>query len=169
MLKRLLPLLLLAIGGCGYHLAGQGESGAIGSGVKTVSIQAVGISGAMLSEFKNQLMRSYGAQLTLVESELDVANPAAHIHIRLDQSRENLIPKAYDASGVTSQYELTLSANVHLYQGEALVWESGMIEESGDIYIAGGPSGIEASKQRLLRDLHKQWATRAVQRLRSGF
>lgn len=169
MLNRLLILLLLVLGGCGYHLAGHGDGGVIGSDIRTVSVQGFGVSDQLQIAFKNQLSRSYGAQLTVISPSQEIEDEDRHMQIRLEQGGEAFVPSAYDTSGVATQYRLTVGANVRLYQGGKVIWESGVIQAAGDVYAVGGPSGIEASKSRLLRDLHKQWAVRAVQQLRSGF
>lgn len=169
MLRLFAALLLLTLGGCGYHLAGHGDGGAIGGDVQTASIQGVGVSNLLQSAFQQQFSRSYSAQLTLVTPAQEIEDEHRHVQIRLEQGFETFLPSAYDSAGVANQYRLTMGANVRLYRAGELLWESGVIRESGDVYVAGGPSGIEASKSRLLRDLHQQWAMRAVQRLRSGF
>jgi len=53
-------------------------------------------------------------------------------------------------------------------QGET-IWQSGNIQRRGDVFVTGGPTIIEASRERLLKDLSRQWLNDAVSRLRSGF
>lgn len=169
MLNRLLLLLLLMLAGCGYHLAGDSDRGVISTDVHTVSIQRNGVSDQLWVAFRDQLAQSYGTQLAIIEPSEKGEDASHHMEIRLEKGDESFVPSAYNAAGIASQYRLTVGAKVSVYQKGELLWASETIKESDDVYAVGGPAGIEAAKARLSGDLYRQWAIRAVQRLRSGF
>jgi hypothetical protein len=64
---------------------------------------------------------------------------------------------------------MILTGSVDVARQGKTVWQSGNIQRRGDVFVTGGPTSIEASRERLLKDLSKQWLNDAVSRLRSGF
>ncbi|MFC1542292.1 LPS assembly lipoprotein LptE [Pseudomonadota bacterium] len=166
-----LPLMLaMALTSCGYHLVGHGDgAGVIPADVETVSLQATNETAkSLLVELKRRISNRGEEGYLLVEAD-EVEDAEAHAAIRLEQVSERFVPSAYDASGVANQYRLTISGNIRVYRSGKLLWESGVISESGDVFVVGGPPGAEASRSRIQRDLRSQWASRAWSRLSSGF
>jgi len=160
----------MALSSCGYHLVGHGDNaGVIPADVETVSLQATNEAAkALLPELKRRFMAKGSRSYALVD--VGKAEDAdAHADIRLEQVSEQYVASAYDATGVATQYRLTISGNIRIYRSGKLLWESGAISESGSVFVVGGPVGSEASRSRIQRDLRKQWITRAWSRLSSGF
>ncbi len=165
-----LPLMLaVTLSSCGYHLVGHGDSaGVIPADVKTISLQATSeVANTLMPELR-QRFSAQGGSYELVDVS-SVEDSDLHAAIRLEQAAESFVPSAYDSSGIAIQYRLTISGNIRIYRSGKLIWESGAISESGDVFVTGGPSGVEASRSRIQRDLRKQWVTRAWSRLSSGF
>jgi len=170
MFRSLFIATALLLTSCGYHLVGHGDSaGVIPADVKTVSLQATNeVAKALLPELKRRFSSSGSKGYALVDIE-KVEDPEAHASVRLEQASEQFLPSAYDTTGVATQYRLTIAGNIRIYRSGKLLWESGAISESGDVFVTGGPVGAEASRNRIQRDLRTQWVTRAWSRLSSGF
>ena len=168
--RTLLIATLLTLTSCGYHLVGHGDGvGVIPEDVKTVSLQSNNdVGNKLASELKRHFSNKSSDGYALVAFD-DVEDLEAHASVRLEQAAEQFVPSAYDSSGVASQYRLTISGNLRVYRSGKILWESGSIAESGDVFVAGGPAGVEASRSRIQRDLRTQWASRAWNRLSSGF
>ncbi len=163
-------MLAMVLTSCGYHLVGHGGgAGAIPADVKTVSLQATNATAeTLMPELKRHFLTKSDRGYELVDAD-KTHDPEAHADVRLEQASERFVPSAYDTTGVATQYRLVISGNIRVYRGGKLLWESGAISESGDVFVTGGPVGIEASRSRIQRDLRKQWAIRAWNRLSSGF
>jgi len=165
----LLWLLLPLLSGCGYHLAGSGEGeGAVPDDVQTLSLQAAGAEAQQLLPLLRRQIERGASGYALVDNDTVVA-AESHARLMLQSVSEHFVPSAYDATGVALQYRLTLTVTLQLYRQGALIWSSGAMRVSGDVYVSGGPASIEASRQRLLRELRSEWARQAWSRLRSGF
>jgi len=161
-----LMMTLLSLNACSYHLVGHGEgSGAIPADVKTVTIAVNGDSHKVLSIFRQRLASE---AFTLVDTA-DVAETEVHAFLRVNILPVAFVPSAYDVNGVASQYRMTYSGSLFVQRSGRNIWQSGTISQQGEVYEAGGPASIEASRERLLRDLRKQWVSDALGRLRSGF
>ena len=165
MMRILLPVLML-LTSCGYHLVGHGDGrGVIPADVRTLSIVGSGESQQLLASLRQRLKSD---SFSLIEQD-DIADEEHHATLRLYVSPAAYNPSAYDAAGVAIQYTMLLSGSLQLNQRGGIIWQSGTIQRQGDVYVAGDPSSIEASRERLLRDLRKQWLQDAIGRLRSGF
>ncbi|MDT8375510.1 MAG: adenosylmethionine-8-amino-7-oxononanoate aminotransferase [Mariprofundaceae bacterium] len=160
----------MTLASCGYHLVGHGDgTGVIPADVKTVSLQATNeVAKTLVPELRRHFSGGGGEGYELVEAD-KAEDSETHVAIRLEQASEQFVASAYDRSGVATQYRLTISGSIRVYRSSRLLWDSGMITESGDVFVTGGPSGAEASRSRLQRDLRRQWAARAWSRLSSGF
>ncbi len=157
---------MLMLAGCGYHLVGHGGggSGAIPADVKTVSIS--GNADASLMSLLRQRLQSEAYAIVEAGSLTDQSHYALII---VKMSPIIFIPSTFDISGVATQYRMTIAGSITLQQHGETVWQSGAIQRQGDVFVTGGPTSIEASRQRLQRDLGKQWLSDAVGRIRSGF
>jgi outer membrane lipopolysaccharide assembly protein LptE/RlpB len=161
----LLPVLML-LTSCGYHLVGQGGGvGVVPADVRTLSIVDSGGAQQMLSPLRQRLSSE---SFSLIEHD-NIADEEHHARLRLQISPVAFNPSAYDVAGVAIQYRMVLSGSLRLDRGGKVIWQSGTIQRWGDVFVAGDPTSIEASRERLLRDLRKQWLQDAIGRLRSGF
>lgn len=159
-------LFLLSLSSCGYHLVGHGgDAGAIPADVKTVNIVVQGDSQSLLSSFRQALASE---SFALTDSD-DVEDAASHAVLRVTVMPLVFVPSAYDIAGVATQYRMTYSGSLLVQRDSELLWQSGRVQRAGNVYVSGGPASIEASRERLLRDLRQQWFTDALGRLRSGF
>jgi len=104
----------------------------------------------------------------MVEQQ-DVIDEKAHANLLVTIFPLGFNPSAYDAAGVATQYRMVYSGSLSLERGSGAIWQSGVMQRQGDVYVTGGPTSIEASRQRLLDDLREQWLQDALGRLRSGF
>jgi len=158
----------LLLSGCGYHLVGHGDGIAtIPPDVKTVSLIVRGSADQQVKSMLNQQLAS--DQYTLIESQ-DVIDQEGHANLHVNISPLGFYPSAYDAAGVATQYRMVFSGSLKIIRGDGKsIWQSGLIQRQGDVYVTGGPTSIEASRERLLEDLRKQWIQDALGRLRSGF
>ncbi len=158
----------LLLTSCGYHMVGQADSGgAIPEDVTTVSIQGLGgAAETLLPELKRQFAGNNRYQMIAVE---DVTDAQAHAVLRIEQAAETFVPSAYDQSGIATQYRMTISGNVRIYREGKLIWETGVVSESGDVYVAGGPTGIESSRKKIQENLRKAWIFAVWGRINSGF
>jgi len=170
-MKQLLLSWLMAVAlllsGCGYHLVGHGDGeGAIPSDVKTVSLIVRSSDSQLKSAFKQRLTSD---RYALIEPQ-DVIDPKVHANLRATISPLVFTPSAYDVAGVATQYRMVFSGSLTIIRGDGKsIWQSGLIQRQGDVYVTGGPTSIEASRERLLEDLRKEWIQDALGRLRSGF
>lgn len=158
----------LLLSSCGYHLVGHGDgSGVIPEDVMTLSVEASGVASQQMAVLlKRQLSASDHYK---VVSPDEVIDEQAHAVMRIEQASETFVPSAYDQSGLATQYRMTIQANVRLFrQGEKL-WESGVISKYDDVFVAGGPAGIESSRKRSREDLQKEWLHAVWGRINSGF
>jgi len=158
--------LLLALASCGYHLVGHGDSagGAIPADVKAISL--VGNADAkLLSQLRQRLQSD---RYAIIDAK-DIHDLAAHAMLHINITPLSFTPSTYDASGIATQYRMVFSGSFMLVREGKTIWQSGAISRQGDVFVTGGPTSIEASRERLLKDLHKQWLSDAVGRIRSGF
>ena len=153
---------------CGYHLVGQGDgSGAIPEDVVTVSLEAKGETAQQMQLLlKRQLA---GSEHYKVVASEDVPDMQSHAVLRIAQASESFTPSAYDQSGLASQYRMTIHGRVQLIRQDETVWDSGIITKSDDVFVAGGPTGIESSRKRIREDLQKEWVYAVWGRINSGF
>lgn len=156
----------LLLASCGYHLVGQGGgSGAIPADVRTVSITVSGGDQKIMPQLRQRLDSSH----YVVINRNDVTDAESHAVIRVTIAPVRFVPSAYDAAGVANQYSMVFSGSLAVERKGETIWQSGTIQQQGNVYVSGGPTSIEASRERLLKDLRKQWLQDAVGRLRSGF
>lgn len=160
-------IITLLLNGCGYHLVGHGDGeGAIPADVATLSLIVAGSPDRMLEQMLRQRLNTDKYALINQQAVIDQQN---HANLRIILSPVSYIPSAYDVAGVATQYRMTLSGSLILLRQGKSVWKSGLIQRQGDVYVTGGPTSIEASRERLLEDLRKLWVSDAIGRLRSGF
>ncbi|MFQ5518620.1 MAG: adenosylmethionine-8-amino-7-oxononanoate aminotransferase [Mariprofundus sp.] len=165
LLQTALMAALLALTACGYHLVGHGGgSGAIPADVTTLSI--VGNADAQLLAQLRQRLHSDAYALVAAGDTVDQQHHAM-LHVRI--SPLIFTPSTYDISGAATQYRMLFTGSLQLEQAGKTLWQSGAMQQRGDVFVTGGPTSIEASRQRLKQDLSKQWLADAVGRLRSGF
>ena len=152
---------------CGYHLVGHGDGeGAITEDVKTVALIVRGSSDRQFIVTLKQRLSSDA--YALVEPK-DVIDQKSHANLYVTMAPLQFTPSTYDAAGVATQYHMLYSGSLSLERDGKRGWQSGPIQSQGDVYVTGGPTSIEASRERLLKDLSKQWLQDALGRLRSGF
>ncbi len=169
LLRALLLTTLLLPAGCGYHLVGQGsEIGAIPADVRSISVSG-NANPALLNALRQRLRSS---RYTVVDRAADGGSGAdsqqhATIYVNIGPAR--FTPSAFDRNGIATQYRMALSGSIRVEHNGDTLWQSGQILHQGDVFVTGGPTSIEASRQRLQQDLGKQWLNDAVGRLRSGF
>ena len=169
MMQRSLTLMVvLLLTSCGYHLVGHGDgSGVIPEDVMTVSIGATGETAQQMGALlKRQMTRS--EHYKVVASD-DVPDELTHAEMRIEQASESFVPSAYDQSGLATQYRMTIQGNVRLFRQDEKLWESGIISKSGDVFVSGGPTGIESSRKRIGEDLQREWVNAVWGRINSGF
>jgi outer membrane lipopolysaccharide assembly protein LptE/RlpB len=165
MMRILLPVLML-LSSCGYHLVGHGDGAdVIPADVRTLSIVGSGESQQLLVPLRQRLSSE---SFSLIEHG-DSTDEEHHATLRLHIVPVAFNPSAYDAAGVATQYNMVISGSLQVDRKGEIIWQSGPIQRQGDVYVAGDPTSIEASRERLLRDLRKQWLQDAIGRLRSGF
>jgi len=162
--RLLIAVLAFFVSSCGYHLVGQGDGqGAIPEDVESIAMQARDEVARPLAEgLRRQLEIGDGYHFVKTKRGADA-------EIWIEKASETFVPSAYDSKGIASQYRMTLRAGVVIHRDGKKIWGSGVISVSGDVYVAGGPAGIEASRQRIRRDLQKEWIFNAASRIRSGF
>jgi len=158
----------LLLSSCGYHLVGQGDGrGVIPEDVLTVSLEAKGETAEQMQLLLKRQMA--GSEHYKVVASHDVADEQTHAVLHIEQASESFVPSAYDQSGLATQYRMTIRGSVRLMrQGEKL-WDSGVITRSDDVFVAGGPTGIESSRKRIREDLQKEWVYAVWGRINSGF
>ena len=167
LLTPLFAMVAVMLVSCGYQLVGHGESaGAIPADVKTLSLIVRGSSDRRLDPMLRQRLKS--DRYALID-EQDVIDQAAHAKLRVNISQLLFRPSAYDAAGVETEYRMVFAGSLLIERQGKAIWQSGLISADGDVYVAGGPASIEASRERLYNDLRKQWLQDALGRLRSGF
>jgi len=158
------PLLLFAVlilTACGYHLAGHGR-GVIPADVRVLEVSGTTKPGDELLFLWRRYVRSHAVGFT-------VASSGADAELRLDHVTESFSPVTFDAAGVATSYRMRLAAEISLWRRGKLVWSSGSIAVTGDVFAVGGPASITASRDRLRRDLNRKWIQEAWMRLASGF
>jgi len=166
MTRILLAGLILALSGCGYHLVGHGgDSGAIPADVQAVSL--VGNADAqLLSQLRQRLQSD---RYAIIDAADTTGEHTTHAMLHINLAPLTFTPSAFDATGIATQYRMIFSGALLLEQQGKTLWQSGPIQRQGDVFVTGGPTSIEASRQRLLSDLQQQWLSDAVGRIRSGF
>jgi len=162
-----LILAVLALSACGYHLVGHGDDGgAIPADVQAISLVAVGNADAQLLTQLHQRLQSDRYVIVNVDT-VDEQTQHAMLHIKV--APQTFTISAVDASGIATQYRMVFSGSVLLERQGKTIWQSGQVQRQGDVFVTGSPTSIEASRERLLRDLQKQWLLDVVGRIRSGF
>jgi len=156
---------LLMLSGCAYHLVGHGSSvGTIPADVTTISIGGNADHNLLL-----QLRQRLHSDAYSIVDGGDVSDQQHHATVDVQLPAPSFVPSAYSTNGVATQYRMTLSGSVSITRQGESIWQSGAIQRQGDVFVTGGPTSIESSRQRLLEDLSRQWVNDAVGRMRSGF
>lgn len=156
---------MLMLASCGYHLVGHGGgTGAIPADVHTLTLSGNG-DATVMSALRQRLLSD---QYQLVE-DMAVADQAHHALLHVHIAPLVFVPSAYDATGIATQFHMSFNGSLMIEQDGKTVWQTGAISRDGDLFVAGGPASIDASRLRLLRDLQKQWVSDAIGRIRSGF
>lgn len=165
-----LLLVLLGVAGCGYHLVGQGGGSAIPQGVESAALWASSdaTGKALLAEFQHVWVQ-YPTLPMLSEGQGE-----KHVVLRIEQAKNTFVPVAFDALGLAIQYRLSMSGILNMYQEQALLWSSGTVLVSANVFgdsasSANNPSIVEAERETLTEQLHVRWAEQAMSRLKSGF
>jgi len=154
-------MLGLALGGCGYHLAGHGR------GVMPEDVQIVKVTGVKGSG--HDLLPAFRRYVSDHAKDFVVGEKGADAELRMSAISESFAPVTFDASGIAVSYRLSRSGSISLWRKNVRIWGSGSISVQGVVYAVGGPTSIEASKDRLRRDLDRQWIREAWMSLSSGF
>jgi len=156
---------LLMLASCGYHLVGHGNgSGAIPADIKTVSISG-NADATLLSQFRQRL---HSEQFVIIDAD-SVTDRSRHASVVINMSPLVFTPSTFDANGAATQYRMMMAGSISIEQDNDTLWQSGLIQRQGDVFVTGGPTSIEASRQRLQDDLSKQWLNDAIGRIHSGF
>ena len=157
---------VLLLGGCGYHLVGQGESKVIPSEVQTAWLEtdASAKNKALLLEL--EVLWQGNKHLPALN---DVKENKTHVTVRIEQISENFTPIGFDAAGLAVQYRLSISATLRMYQDSSLIWKADGVLVSADVFAGDDPSVIESERARLTKQLQTSWARAALARLQSGF
>jgi len=156
---------LLILNACGYNLVGHGgDSGAIPADVTTLSLSG-NADASLLSRLRQRL---HSEQYVMVDAG-SVTDREHHASVYINMAPLIFTPSTFDLNGVATQYRMTLGGSIRIEQNSKTLWQSGLIQREGDVFVTGGPTSIEASRQRLQKDLSKQWLSDAVGRLHSGF
>jgi len=156
---------LLMLAGCGYNLVGHGDGfGAIPGDVKTMSISG-NADARLLSQFRQRL---HSEQFVIIDAA-SVIDQARHASVFIHMSPLVFTPSTFDINGAATQYRMILAGSISIEQDSKTVWQSGLVQRQGDVFVTGGPTSIEASRQRLQDDLSKQWLSDAIGRIHSGF
>lgn len=168
-----LPLYLafvLMLTSCGYHLVGQGKSNVIPSDVTSANLQAQAsaLGKILLGELRQQWLQ----RDTL--PALQDGSGVTHVTLRIESPSEAFTPVAFNALGLAIQYRLSVSGVLNMYRDNSLIWRSGSVSSSADIFgdasaLTNNPASIEAEREALVEQLRKQWAQDALARLQSGF
>lgn len=159
---RYIPLIVcLFLVSCGYHLAGYGR-GVMPADVSILKVTGGG-AGAFLSAWR-QYVSDHAQGYVVGEGE-----GQADAELRMGALSESFNAVSFDASGIAITYRLSRSRSLSLWRKDVQIWSSGPIFVRGDVYAVGGPTSIDASKDRLRRDLDKQWMSEAWMKLSSGF
>ncbi len=161
----LAPLLagLLALAGCGYHLAGHGEGEWL---APYAPVRVAGNDAAAAAAIADRLQ---AAGIEVAEGK----DRPARSMLRVELAAPSFAPSAFDANGIAVQYRMRITGSLKLEPLEAAKelapWQSGSLIEEGEVYVAGGAAGTEASKRELAERLRATWIERALGRLFSGF
>ncbi|HID36846.1 MAG TPA: hypothetical protein EYP39_05650 [Ghiorsea sp.] len=163
--------LVVLLTSCGYHLVGQGKSNVIPEQVVSASLTSQGAAQdkALLAELRQAWIQR--KSLPVLQ---DKTQNTQHVSLRIESASEVFTPVAFNVSGLAIQYRLSVSASLKMYQNNALIWQSGLVVSSADIFgdaaaLTNNPASIEAERETLLEQLRKQWAQDALARLQSGF
>jgi outer membrane lipopolysaccharide assembly protein LptE/RlpB len=168
-----LVLVALSLGGCGYHLAGSGgKIVVIPEDTQAIVVRTSGADAAMLAQSLMTLMQA-GSDYTVLRAGDPKAQGVNAVELDIENVSSQFVPTAYDRNGYAIQYRLSLSGSVRLVKGDTVLWNSGPITASTDIYVqgAGGAGALQASlsQDRAKRDMRDEWARKAWEALTSGF
>jgi len=166
MIFRLLLAATLMLTSCGYHLVGHGTMTVIPEGVTTASLETMETGNAKILLSELQYLWQKKNNLPALS---DQKTGAEHVTLRIENVTVSFVPAAFDASGLAIQYRLNISGVLNMYQQDALIWGSGVVMESADIFEGSDPSATEAERSRQTEQLNQEWAKDALSRLRSGF
>lgn len=154
---------VLMLSACGYHLAGYGR-GMMPDDVKTVFIFGKGDATKAVVPLLRDYVRDHADGYTVTTDQ-----GVADAELYLGDMSESFAPSAYDAQGVATTYNLTVSGSLSLLREGKTIWTSGSIQVQGTVYAVGGPVSIESSRTRMRSDLQQQWVQEAWLRFASGF
>jgi outer membrane lipopolysaccharide assembly protein LptE/RlpB len=174
-MRRLFTALALALslGGCGYHLAGHGgRIVVIPEDVHAIVVRTSGADAAILAQSLMSLIQ-VGSDYTVLRANDPKAQGVNAVELDIENVSSQFVPSAYDRNGYALQYRLSQSGSVRLVKGNAVLWNSGPITASTDIYVqgAGGAGSLQASlsQDRAKQDMRDAWARKAWEALTSGF
>ncbi len=163
-------LLALLLSSCGYHLVGQGQSHVIPHDTRTVTLQTTPstLGKILLAELRAQWLQRESLP------HLQEGSGKTHVTLRIENPEQAFTPVAFDASGLAIQYRLSVSGVLRMYQEHSLIWQSGLVTSSADIFgdaaaLSNNPASVEAEREALEEQLHQKWAQDVLARLQSGF
>jgi len=159
-------LLTLSLGSCGYHLVGHGDGS---GGAIPADVTVISLVGNAESKLLSQLRQRLQSDRYAIIDASDIDDQTEHAMLHINIAALSFTPSAYGATGIATQYRMVFTGSLMLVKEGETIWQSGAISRQGDVFVAGGPTSIEASRERLLEDLHKQWLADAVGRIRAGF
>jgi len=155
--------LLLLMTACGYHLVGQGKATVIPDGVTSARLTSMDAEQVLLPELMQRWQQDDNLPM------LKAGAGETHVTLRIEQLTESFLPIAFDASGLAIQYRLQLQAWLKMYQLDSLIWTSGTVVVSANVFGVDNPSVVEAERLKLAKVLRQKWAKEAMNRLKSGF
>lgn len=174
-MRRMLAVLMLglALGGCGYHLAGHGgKITVLPEGTQAIIVRTSGADAAVLAQAMITMMQA-GSDYTVLRAGDPKAQGVNAVELDIENVSSQFVPSAYDSNGYAIQYRLSLSGSLRLMKGDTMLWNGGAITASTDIYVqgSGGAGSLQASlsQDRAKRQLRQQWARQAWEALQSGF
>jgi len=156
----------VSLGGCGYHLVGHGDGA---GGAIPADVQAISLVGNADAKLLSQLRQRLQSDRYAIIDASEINDDAQHAMLHINISPLSFTPSAYDISGIATQYRMIFTGSLMVVKQGKTIWQSGRVSRQGDVFVTGGPTSIEASRERLLKDLQKQWLSDAIGRIRSGF
>jgi len=166
-MKLAMLAVLFSLTACGYHMVGHGDhtGGVIPADITVLSLVGNGDATLMLALHQ----RLQADRYVIVDQNNPIDDEAHYAMLHVHIAALVFTPSVFDASGIATQYRMVFSGSLALDRQGKSIWQSGVIQRQADVFVTGSPSSIEAGRERVLKDLQKQWLSDAVGRLRSGF
>jgi outer membrane lipopolysaccharide assembly protein LptE/RlpB len=168
-MKRLVPILLLMLSGCGYALVGH--SNFLDPSIRTIEVPAF-VNRTTRVELEQRVTQAVAAEF-VSRSRLQLINSATGADVILRGSIDSfsIFPIAFD-QGRATRYQISITAKIELLdhrKGDAVLWKNDQYRFTEDYEVNVGNVDAFDQETRAIQEIAVRFAEGLVTNLLEGF